>query len=33
MIKLVALKDFDTFLLEKKDGKEKRESAIVKAVG
>ena len=33
MEKLVALKDFDTFLLEKKDGKEKRESAIAKAVG
>ena len=33
MIKLVALKDFDTFLLETKDGKEKRESAIAKAVG
>ena len=33
MKKIVALKDFDTFLLEKKDGKEKRESAIAKAVG
>lgn len=32
MKKLIALKDFDSFLLEKKDSKEKRESAIAKAV-
>ena len=32
MKKLFALKDFDTFLLEKKDCKEKKESVIAKAV-